>query len=444
MKIARLPGEARRRLPELLLTLLVLAGLANCVVRFHVDGKLPQPFVFDINDTWMDWFNTAYWAHHPGAFDVWRTVYPPLSFDFLGLFGISDCYLSSSLYARDCDWVGKGTILASFAIGAGLAALAFWRAEPRTALFRGVAFGLGLPWLYTLERGNLILPCFIFFVLAYGDIARSRVVRAIGVAVTINFKPYLLVPALADVAKRHWRYLELAAFATLSVYLASFALFGSGSPAEIVANLGAWVTGTTGFVWEQVYYSTSFAPFLEFNTYRFPTHEFLAQKTIDPFFHAIPILINISRVLGLATMAGAWLQPQALTRNRIALVLLATSLINQSPGGYTEVFLVFLLFLERWERLGPIVALTMGYLLSVPYDYVLSNIVTLTGDSWLGGRTISSPFGVSVGMFVRPALIVLMQWALTLDSVLLIARAHRLRRPTLEVAPPAAPALQPA
>jgi hypothetical protein len=99
------------------------------------------------------------------------------------------------------------------------------------------------------------------------------------------------------------------------------------------------------------------------------------------------------------------------------------------------VFLVFLLFLEAWERPGPIIALVAGYLLCIPYDYVLSNFITLTGDSWLSGRPVTSPFGISVGIFIRPGLIVVMFWALALDSLALIIRAHRSCRPRLALIP---------
>lgn len=440
MRVERAPGEARRRFPELLLSLLVLAGLVNCVNRFVTDGKLPQPFIFDINDTFMDWFNTAYWAHHPGAFDVWKTVYPPLSFVFLKVFGIASCYQTNPIAARDCDYVGRFTIYGCYLLGAGLAWLAFRRADPRTAVFRGIAFACGIPLLFTLERGNLILPCFVCFVLGHGDLGRSRLTKALGLAATINFKPYLLLPVLAHAVKRRWRFLELTGFVTVAVYLVTFAILGDGSLVQLLNNTLTWISFTGALVWEQVYYSTSYAPFLEFNTYRFPTRDFIPSAIIETMAWVIPLLINTSRVLGLICLVGAWLQPRALTTARVSTLLLGVSLIGQSPGGYTEVFLIFLLFLERWERPGPIVALVMGYLLCVPYDLVLSNIVTLTGDSWLSGRTVAAPFGISVGIFLRPGLIVVMIWALALDSILLIARAHRGHQPTLALAPSVVPA----
>ena len=96
---------------EAALALLVAASLGAALLFFGGNGYLPQPFVFDTNDTFMDWFNTAYWANNPGAFSVWRTIYPPLSFAFLDLTTLPGCYLYSPFYARDCDWLARTTII---------------------------------------------------------------------------------------------------------------------------------------------------------------------------------------------------------------------------------------------------------------------------------------------------------------------------------------------
>ena len=433
MRIERTPGESRRRIPEMGLTLLVVAGLVHLAVRFTYDGFLPPPFIFDTNDTFMDWFNTAFWAHNPGAFDNWRTVYPPLSFVFLRIFGMPGCYDASSFVGRDCDWVGVTAILCWYVLGSALAALAFWRADARTAPFRSVCFIFGLPWLFTLERGNLILPCFVFFTLAHGNIVRSPVIRALAAAVTINFKPYLVVPTMAWALKRQWRVLELAGLLTLFVYLVTFAAFGDGTPMQLYANTVNWAQYVSGYVYEFLFYSTSYAPVLDLDSYKFPTRDFVGSKFLEQLVFWIPVVLHMSQALALLVFVGAWLQPRALPTSRVALLVLTIYLMNQNPGGYTESFVVFLLFLERWERAGPMIAITMGYLLCVSYDYGLGNFAVLHNTSWLGGQPVTTPVGMAAGMFLRPGFIVILFWGLALDSLLLIARAHRGQRPTLAV-----------
>lgn len=420
---------------ECILLLFVLLGLGWSAWRLIVDGKLPQPFIYDINDTFMDWFNTGVWSHNPGAFGVWRTVYPPLSFVFLSIFGSDSCYSTAGVDARNCDLISVIAIYTAYFFGAMLAWIAFRKKNRILGNIRGLAFAFGLPLLFTLERGNLILVGFIFFVLAYGDIIKSRIIRSLSIAVTINFKPYLVITTFAYAIKRDWRRLELAAILTITLYFITYAILGEGSPVELAQNTSNWVNFTNGLIWEQVFYSTSYVPFLEFDTYRFPTRDFLGSQTVEMISMIIPFIINCSRFLLIITLIGAWIQPRALPTLRVMTMLLAGSLMNQSPGGYTMVFLLFLVFLERFERPGPIVAIIMAYLLCIPADYVFSNIIEVNGNSWLSGRSVMAAFGPSVGMFVRPGLIILMLWGLALDSLTLIWREHSRSHPNLALSP---------
>lgn len=434
--------SAARRIPsqaliiETLLMLSVVASVFWVILSFMQQGYLPQPFIFDTNDTFMDWFNTAYWANHSGAYDVWRSIYPPLSFVFLKIFSLGGCYLDSPFHGRDCDWLGRLTLMGFFLLDIALAWIAFRRCDPRTATIRTTAFALGLPMLFALERGNLVVPCMAFFIIAHADVLRSARWKWLSIAMTINFKPYLLLPVLPLALKRDWRALELAGFATVALYLATWAIIGGGSPMEMIANASNWVTFVGGQVFEQIYYSTTYATLLKIQDSHFPILRYMSSDTVETIYQVVPIVIRSSQLLALLCFAGAWLQPRALPLSRLAALAMAVSLVSQSPGGYTQAFLVFLVFLEPWRRPGPIIALVCAYLLSISADWVLSGISNVKLTSWLAGRTISGSFGLSIGQFVRPGLIVLILWALAIDSLVQIARAHRGQRPVLGLALP--------
>lgn len=424
----------RRRaalIPECLLALAVVASLVWTGMRFFQLGYLPQPFVFDTNDTFMDWFNTAYWANNPGAYDVWRTIYPPLSFVFLDLFSLPGCYLQSPFYARDCDWLARATILAFYLINVWLVWRSFRRANPASAPMRTTAFALGLPLLFTLERGNLILVTLPFFVLAHGPLVRSARWRAVAAAATINFKPYLLLPVIALAFRREWRALEAAGIATLALFLVTYAIVGAGSPAELAANTANWVVFQSGQVWNEIHYSTSYAPLLLVRSAPIPLLTFIGSRTAETIEALVPIVIGASQGVALACLIGAWLQPRALPLHRVATVLLGAYLITQSPGGYTQVFLLFLVLLEPWRGPGQIIAITCAYLLCLVADWPLATILDLSLDSWLSGRPVTPSFGLALGHFLRPGLVVLIVWALSLDGLVRVVRAHRSSRPTL-------------
>ena len=61
--------------------------------------------------------------------------------------------------------------------------------------------------------------------------------------------------------------------------------------------------------------------------------------------------------------------------------------------------------------------------------------IYITSTSWLGERTVSPEFGLTWGHFVRPGLIILIVWALSLDAITESARAHLRHRPSLGLAP---------
>ncbi|HSX57630.1 MAG TPA: hypothetical protein VLG14_20185 [Sphingomonas sp.] len=424
-----------RLLPEVLLAAAVLASLAATALFFQRTGYLPQPFVFDTNDTFMDWFNTAYWANNPGAYDVWRTIYPPLSFVFLDLFSLPGCYLQSPFHARDCDWLGRTAIYTFYLIDIALIWLSLRRIDRATAPMRTIALSFGLPVLFTIERGNLILPGLACFILAHGPLLREGRGRALAAAATINFKPYLLLPVLAHAVKREWRSLELAGIATILLYLVTLALVGSGTPGEIVSNTANWVVFQSGQVWNEINYSTSYAPLMLVQRAPIPLLQFVPSETVDTIILAASTTIRATQGIALAALFAAWLQPGAVSRERIAALLLGAYLVTQSPGGYTQAFLIFLVFLEPWRRPGPIVALVCAYLLCLVGDLPLSTILELSTNSWLSGRPVEPEFGLTIGHFVRPGMIALLVWALALDTIAQSVRAHRGNRPVLGLVP---------
>lgn len=421
-------------LPEIVLALAVATSTALAALHLRDFGYLPQPFVFDTNDTFMDWFNTAYWANNPGAYDVWRSIYPPLSFVVLDLTSLPGCYLQSPFWARDCDGLARGTIYGLYLIDIALLWLSFRRNDPATAPMRTAAMALGLPLLFTLERGNLILAALACFIVAHGPLVRSRAARTWTAAATINFKPYLLLPVLAHAFRRDWRALEVAGIATIALFLVTFAWVGSGSPLELASNTANWVVFQGGQVWNEVNYSTSYAPLLTIRTTQIPVLQFVPSRTVETIELIVPLVIRASQAVALLALAAAWLQRRAVPATRIAALLLGAYLVTQSPGGYTQTFLLFLVLLEAWKRPGPIVAITCAYLLCLVGDVSLAHVLDVTGPSWLGQRTVTVGFGLTLGHFIRPGLIVGMVWALSLDTVMQSARAHRLHRPSLGLA----------
>ena len=398
---------------ELLLLSLVLLSVGLVARIYFTYGYLPAPYFYDVNDTYMDWFNPAYWANHPGAYDIWRTVYPPLSFVFLRLFSLKSCYAADPYFGRSCDWLGMIAIWLSYFASLYFVFKSYRVADPRTVWIRTLAIGLGLPMLYTLERGNLILPCFLFFVLATGRVLRSVRLKWLAVALTVNFKPYLVVMLAAHLIRRRWRWLEGAAIAILAVYLLTFALEGAGSPEEIVRDITAFAFDIpNSFVLSEAFYSTSFAPIIHLIENDFPLVGPMGSRAVEALGIVLPLLIHIGQAGTLLAMIAALVSRKAIPLSRLSALSVALLITTTDPGGYTQLFLVFLVFFEPWRGPSRITMLICAYLLSLSADFPLSGIEHHLRDVYLTKRTVDYTLSVYLGEFLRPLLILSIEYCL--------------------------------
>jgi hypothetical protein len=263
----------------------------------------------------------------------------------------------------------------------------------------------------------------------------SRFSRAIAIATTINFKPYLVIPSLALAVRRDWRNLELAAVATVALYLVTLFLFGSGSPFEIVDNTRYFASFVAGQFWAQSYLSTTYATLLMVNDSPFPILTFVSSRVVETAIWLIPTVILATQLAAAAGLIAAWVQPRSITLSRNIALLVGAHLVTQSPGGYTLTFLVFPVFLEVVRRPSQMIALISVYALSINFDQIIATVVDTNAKSWLSGVSAHSSFGLAIGQFVRPGLVILTVWSLAIDSIILSVQAHRQSRPSFGLGP---------
>lgn len=425
------PSGPLRRILEIVGCLSVVAGFFNLVRIFFKFGYLPAPFVFDVNDTFMDWFNTAYWAHNPGAYSVWGSIYLPLSFIVTGLFGDPRCYATTAFDARDCDVIGIVFIGMMYVACIAVTAVALYRHDRSTALFRTVGIALGGPLLFALERGNLIMLAYIAFVLLVGGMVRSRKGTAAIAAFLINMKVYLVLPILAFGIQRRWRLLELCGIAALGLYLASIVIVNAGTPMELAHNLEAWFKLRAGTVWDEVLFSTTYKPYLLLDARQYPIRDYVEQRWVDLVKVFVTYEVIASRAVCLLCIAWAWFYPRAISLPRLIFFILMQSFIVQNPGGYSITFLVFLVFLEPWKNFGVGLAIFCAYLVSISTDMTITPIFEVPRESWLSQRDVINVYALPLGALVRPGLILIMLWSLAIDTIIDLHRAVKAGPPTL-------------
>ncbi|WP_157098863.1 DUF2029 domain-containing protein [Novosphingobium rosa] len=426
------PSPAARRglTMEWCLAGLVLLVALRDVWFFLKSGYLPEPFFYESGDTWMDWFNTAWWAHDKGIYDSWASIYPPISFVILRVLGLPHCYASPAAgpEPRLCDWLGVGAIHAFYIIDVVLVAASFIKLDRRTALPRSLAVCLGMPLLYGLDRGNLILIAFPCVVLAFGPLLKGARARWLALAVAINLKVYIVATLGAQLLRRRWRWVEGAALTTLAVYALSYAILGVGTPGEIVTNIREFAKADSAAGVLDVWYPATYQPMIKLVSGQagsFPIIVLLGSNVMEWSALILPAIVHAGQAVILLGAFAIFLRPQVVPAQRAALLGISLALITSEAGGYTPCLMLFFTFTERWEgRLRPI-ALTLAYLLCVPGDIVPSSVLTMSQDSFLIQRTVMVDRGIGLGMFLRPSVTILVPSLLAVHSMLLVWRDWR-------------------
>jgi hypothetical protein len=158
-------------------------------------GYLPTPFVFDKNDTLMDFYNPLFWVIKDSFYTTINSVYPALNYFFLKIFtlGIAPDQISNSFELRN-DFPILGIIISLIYV------LIIWVVvnigEWRKVNFshKGLIFlacVLSVPVLFGLERGNLIFLALLFLALYLN--ASNPWLKAIFLGLLINVKPYFAI-----------------------------------------------------------------------------------------------------------------------------------------------------------------------------------------------------------------------------------------------------------
>lgn len=431
-------GTRRKRLRlglEWVLGALVLASIANAYLFFRTNGFLPPPFFFNYLDSLMDGYNTAAWAFRPGAYDIWRSIYPPISFAWFHLFATPSCYVGTEVYARDCDWWLRTAMVLFFFGNTVLVWVMYRRHHRPTALPRAIAVGFGMPMLYALERANLIIPAFTFFALAYGPLLRSARLRWIAAACAANFKPYLVVGIVATLLRRQWRWFEGAVVACVLVYLVSWIIVRDGTPLQVVRNTIIFADASRAAEWPVSYYASSYIPLHTFlNESRAPLIRLIGTDPIDFADWFLPLFMRATQALTMVAAAAIWLRPGLFPKTRGIALAVMFALSAQETGAYAMCFVLFLLFFERMEGFCLTTALIIGYLLSLCVDYFLVQLdLQVMMESFLAGRRVTASYGLTVGTIIRPAGLLLIMDLLSIATltklVSTLAAERRLRFP---------------
>ncbi len=389
----------------------------------------PQPFFYDTDDTFRDWYSTAIWAHEQGAYDTWLSVYPPLTFAVLKFLGIPACYEYAPLSTvRDCDWLGIAVIHGFYVLNAVLVSIIYMRMDRKTALPRAFTITAGMPMLFGLERGNVILLCFTCVMLAWGPLVRSARWRWLNVGMVVNFKVYMIAAVLVQLVRRRWLWVESAVLGIVFVYLVSFLVYGEGTPKEIVDNL---VNFAQGFYSAEVsilsfWYPNTFNPLhLVLSDSYAPVTTLIGEDAVVWGLFIITAAMRTGQLMALLAIASAWLRPEAVAPHRLTLLAISFVMITQETSAYTQPIMFYFVFMERWKGWLVPIAISLTYLVSLPGDVMLGGGLWFMQFSYIADQFVIVERGLGVGMFLRPFGLILITVLFSLDTMALVLRDIR-------------------
>jgi hypothetical protein len=434
---------------EPVLGLLILGCFAYQAWFLATSGYLGQPFFYDTLDTLMDFHHTAYWSHSDGPYTVWGSIYPPLSFAVLKLVTPAQCYAVDPFIGRTCYPVAVALLL----MGMLALAVVVWRAsasEPFSIrASRVVLVTFGLPALFGLERGNLVLWAVPAMVWAL-QTPRSGWLQAFALAWAINLKPYLLIVWMPLGLTQGWRSVARPVAATTVVYGLSVIAVGDGLPWHLLDNMRSFVGDGAINYWEKIYYSTSLSPMLRTLQSELPISQYMDSQLSDLMEHTISRALAMTACLSVLAMAAVLLVPrskrpqQLLVTHMVALALCMT----EALGGYTTLLLVALLVLlpanaesrtgtsRQLPRQMHLTLVVVAYVLSLPIDHIVILIRESGAPIWLTGLQVEIQHGISIGQGLRPALIVLATLLLS-TALLRVSWKHLSVTPALHYNPDA-------
>lgn len=404
---------------SLLATILFVQLMAVITYYFFLKetGYLPTPFFFDKNDTFMDFFHPLFWARFHGRYSEWRSVYPPINFFILkvlyGLIGSGEQY-ANALSLRASEKNFYLAILATFFIVPTTIVFSdSWKSlGGRQKILIYLIFITSVPFLYCLERGNLIILCLPVIAVMFN---RKGLTRAFCLALLVNIKPYFVVLFYIYLIRNLWKECFQAIMLSAAVFFIPGGLIDPES-IFIFKNLYSFGTTRHPTLTEVLTMPSSIlnlSNILEMDVMK------LSRKlnSLPYDLRTLSSSIRFLHLLSLGILAFVVYRTAKLLNDRqiITGILVIICNLSTNVGGYSLIlyFAIFPLFLTlKYSR----AYLFILCFFSLPTDFiVLMKSRFAMQQSFVSGITIPVNFQIGLGTLLRPVGNFLLCWFLSIE-----------------------------
>lgn len=367
--------------------------LVFAVYYVYVKGRLPQPFQNVLLDTFMDFFNTNWWAYNSNRYLEWRSTYPPFTFVLAKIFVPKKCLGGDAAALRDCSTYVLYFFIPIYACAAYLSLKLINRYEDfrlkRDQWVIAIAILISMPFLYTLERMNYLIVAYIFYCLYL--MRNQGFLKYLFFGLAVNIKPYLLILAFSYIIRREIKKFIYCIALTIVIFLLGTLLLKDGSAILFISNMFNFGKNFPIPV-HALNFQSSFLPILSY-------------MTLDDYFiEFIDVLKYLIYLIPIFLLVSVRNQMQKLEIIEIDFLLLIVMLFSTSSlGGYSLIFLIP--FFSLFNKNDFSIFLLIACLL-IPFDFVLyQGPLTRAEISYLSGAFIQNGLTITTGAILRPAFI---------------------------------------
>ena len=376
-------------------------SLTYILVSLESNGYLPAPFFYDKFDTFMDFFNVQYWTYDEGRYTEWQSIYTPFSFWIVSIFPYSESG-SGSLILRD---EGFFFLMGLHVITTILTLYFQSKALIRSNKIILIMLFLSMPFLFTLERGNLLFITLLVLLISSLNYKKLWIF-SIFMAMAISLKIYLIALLFIPLLNLHFSRIILTLLLAVFINIISANLLGESNWWLFMSNILEFSSNPKHYEWS--YFTYSYQNILLAFTELNPKYEsirfwsnFLTLLATFLFFLSVSIKYLLS-------------SPFFREENRNTLFLLLIMLIMivvKNAGGYVFILLFPFLSSVIFNRISLYILL----LLLLPIEIPFMTLDTITHESFISGQQVEVSRDVTSGMILRPLLFLILYYMISIN-----------------------------
>lgn len=371
---------------------------------FNANGYFPSPFFVDKSNCFMDFFNLIYAAKNDFSYTEYKSVYPPISFLLVKLvcFVFSECQGNVGEIIRSNS---KNVIIFLILIGTILPFIinqtSIWNSyTKKTRFLIAFFFVTSFPYLFALERGNVIL--ILPILLAVNLIKLNQYYKIFNTVLLINLKPYLLILSFPYFLSYPKKYLYLFLFALVTFFLVTSLVFDYHSYL-ILSNITDFSSiqkhATVRGLLDLSSSISSFSAAINSDNIKSKNLHLLVYK-IPFFIESLKFITSAIFIFALLTRLR-WGKLSSLEFNFAAIVLITNFTV--SVGGYSLILYYPLIPIIHSMKNGKIY-LTLIFLIFTPLNISLITQQIGIQHSFLSDTYVYVDWDLTIGSVFRPLL----------------------------------------